>query len=58
MAIVREILKALAIVPIKPQQQFDLQQTELLQFKMTEAEQYHQLATRAIARRKVTNLSQ
>ncbi|MEM7592689.1 MAG: DNA cytosine methyltransferase [Cyanobacteria bacterium P01_A01_bin.83] len=51
-AIATEILQALEIVPIKPQQQFDLLQTELLQFKMTEAEKYHQLETRAIARRR------
>ncbi|MEO0836927.1 MAG: DNA cytosine methyltransferase [Cyanobacteria bacterium J06642_3] len=52
-AIATEILQALEIVPIKPQQQFDLVQTELLQFKMTEAEKYHQLETRAIARRRM-----
>ncbi|MEN9568367.1 MAG: hypothetical protein RLZZ69_3563 [Cyanobacteriota bacterium] len=52
-AIAQEIMQALELVPIKPQQQFSLVQTELLQFKMTQAEQYHQLATRAIARRSV-----
>jgi DNA (cytosine-5)-methyltransferase 1 len=52
-AIAQEIMQALELVPIKPQQQFSLVQTELLQFKMTQAEQYHRLATRAIARRSV-----
>ncbi|MBW4537197.1 MAG: DNA cytosine methyltransferase [Pleurocapsa minor HA4230-MV1] len=52
-AIAQEIIKALELVPIKPQQQFSLVQTELLQFKMTQAEQYHRLATRAIARRSI-----
>lgn len=52
-AIAQEIIQALELVPIKPQQQFSLVQTELLQFKMTQAEQYHHLATRAIARRSV-----
>ena len=50
-AIAQEILQAQEIEPAKPQQQFDLVQPELLQFKMTQAEQYHQLETRAIARR-------
>jgi DNA (cytosine-5)-methyltransferase 1 len=52
-AIAQEILKALKLVPIKPQQQFNLVLTELLQFKMTQAEQYHHLETRAIPRRSV-----
>jgi len=52
-AIAQEIIKALKLVPIKPQQQFDLVLTELLQFKMTQAEQYHHLETRAIARRSI-----
>ncbi|MFM2311694.1 MAG: hypothetical protein RLZZ04_970 [Cyanobacteriota bacterium] len=52
-AIAQEIIKALKLVPIKPQQQFNLVLTELLQFKMTQAEQYHHLETRAIARRSV-----
>jgi DNA (cytosine-5)-methyltransferase 1 len=52
-AIAQEIIQALELVPIKPQQQFKLVQTELLQFKMTQAEQYHHLATRAIARRNI-----
>lgn len=53
-AIAQEILQALSIVPIKPQQQFNLVQTELLQFKMTQAEKHHHLSTRAIARRTIT----
>jgi DNA (cytosine-5)-methyltransferase 1 len=52
-AIAQEIIKALKIVPVKPQQQFNLVFTELLQFKMTQAEQYHHLETRAIARRSI-----
>jgi DNA (cytosine-5)-methyltransferase 1 len=52
-AIAQEIIKALELVPIKPQQQFSLVQTELLQFKMTQAEQYHHLEARAIARRSI-----
>ena len=52
-AIAQEILQAQEIAPVKPQQQFNLVQSELLQFKMTQAEQYHQLETRAIARRTV-----
>ncbi|MGB5715329.1 MAG: DNA cytosine methyltransferase [Waterburya sp.] len=53
-AVATEILQALEIMPTKPQQQFNLVQTELLQFKMTQAEKYHHLETRAIARRTVT----
>ncbi|MEM7760056.1 MAG: DNA cytosine methyltransferase [Cyanobacteria bacterium P01_A01_bin.40] len=53
-AIAREILRALEIMPAKPRKEFNLEQTELLQFKMTEAERYHHLETRAIARRTVT----
>ena len=52
-AIAQEILWALEIEPIRPQQQFSLVQSELLQFKMTQAEQYHHLETRAIARRMI-----
>jgi DNA (cytosine-5)-methyltransferase 1 len=54
-AIAQEIIKALKLVPIKPQRQFDLVLTELLQFKMTQAEQYHHLETRAIARRSISS---
>ncbi len=50
-AIAQMILQALGAAPIKPQQQFNLVQTELLQFKMSQAEKYHRLETRAIARR-------
>ena len=52
-AVAQEILRALNILPIKPRQQYTLAQTELLQFKMSQAEQYHSLETRAIARRTV-----
>jgi DNA (cytosine-5)-methyltransferase 1 len=52
-AIAQEIIKALKLVPMKPPQQFNLVLTELLQFKMTQAEQYHHLETRAIARRSI-----
>jgi DNA (cytosine-5)-methyltransferase 1 len=52
-AIAQEIIKALKLLPIKPPQQFNLVLTELLQFKMTQAEQYHHLETRAIARRSI-----
>jgi DNA (cytosine-5)-methyltransferase 1 len=52
-AIAQEIIKALKLTPVKPQQQFNLVLTELLQFKMTQAEQYHHLETRAIARRSI-----
>jgi DNA (cytosine-5)-methyltransferase 1 len=52
-AIAQEIVKALKLVPIKPPQQFNLVPTELLQFKMTQAEKYHHLETRAIARRSI-----
>jgi DNA (cytosine-5)-methyltransferase 1 len=55
-AIAQEIIKALKLSPIKPQQQFNLVLTELLQFKMTQAEEYHHLETRAIARRSVPSL--
>jgi len=52
-AIATEIIRVLEILPVKPPQQFNLSQTELLQFKMTQAEIYHQLETRAIPRRSV-----
>lgn len=52
-AVAREILRALRIIPIKPCQQYTLAQTELLQFKMSQAEKYYHLETRAIARRTV-----
>ena len=50
-AVAREILKALAIVPTKPGQQYTLTLTKLLQFKMSQAEKHHRLETKAIARR-------
>ena len=50
-AIAEQIIKVLKIVPLKPKGKFNLERTELLQFKMTQAEKYHQLETRAIARR-------
>lgn len=53
-AIAQQIIEVLEIVPLKPLQHFNLAQTELLQFKMTQAEQYHHLETRAIARRSTT----
>ena len=52
-AVAREIIRALDMVPIKPRRQYTLAQTELLQFKMSQAEQYHSLEQRAIARRTV-----
>ena len=55
-AIAREVIGALGLKPVKPQQQFDLEQSEqseLLQFKMTQAEKYHDLPARAIARRTI-----
>ena len=52
-AVAQEILRALNILPIKPRRQYTLAQTELLQFKMSQAEKYHRLETRAIARRTV-----
>lgn len=50
-AIAREIIRALGVTPTKPQAKYCLTQTELLHFKMTQAEQHHCLAKRAIARR-------
>ncbi len=50
-AVAQEIVRAIEITPVKPQQIYCLSQTELLHFKMSQAEQYHQLETRAIARR-------
>ena len=52
-AVAREIIRALNILPIKPRRQYTLAQTELLQFKMSQAEQYHSLEQRAIARRTI-----
>ncbi len=50
-AVAQEIVRAIEITPVKPQQIYCLSQTELLNFKMSQAEQYHKLETRAIARR-------
>ena len=50
-AVAQEIIKAIKFIPVKPQQIYCLSQTELLHFKMSQAEQYHKLETRAIARR-------
>ena len=50
-AIARQIINALEIIPIKPQEKYNLASRELLEFKMTEAEAYHNLKSRAIARR-------
>ena len=50
-AVAQQIIKALEIVPLKPKGKFNLARTELLQFKMTQAEEYFHLETRAIARR-------
>ena len=52
-AIAQQIVEVLEIVPLKPQAKFNLNRTELLQFKMTQAEEYHHLETRAIARRSI-----
>ena len=52
-AIAQQIVEVLEIVPLKPQGKFNLDRTELLQFKMTQAEEYHHLETRAIARRSI-----
>ena len=50
-AVAREILQALEIAPTKPDRRYTLTQTELLQFKMSQAEKYHCLENKAIARR-------
>jgi len=50
-AVAQQIIKALEITPIKPEQQHNSPHIELLQFKMTQAEKYHCLETKAIARR-------
>lgn len=52
-AVAREIIQALAVVPSKPDGQYTLERAELLQFKMSQAEKYHRLEARAIARRTV-----
>ena len=50
-AVAGEIIKALAIKPYKPTQKYHLNQDELLQFKMSQAEEHHNLQVRAIAPR-------
>ena len=50
-AIAREIIRALGVMPTKPQEKYGLTQIELLHFKMSQAENYHHLKGRAIARR-------
>ena len=50
-AVAREIIKTMGITPVKPAQKYKLSQTELLNFKMAQAEEHHNLTTRAIARR-------
>ena len=51
-AIGQEIIKVLEVEPIKPEAEYELiLQSPLLQFKMRQAEQYHQLPTKAIAAR-------
>ena len=50
-AVAGEIIKAMGITPTKPRQHYQLSQTELLQFKMVQAEAYHNLSVRAIAPR-------
>ena len=50
-AVAQKIIRVLGLVPTKPNQQYHLAKTELLHFKMSQAEAYHHLETRAIARR-------
>ena len=50
-AVAQQIIKSLAIIPTKPIKKFPSLSRELLHFKMTQAEAYHKLETRAIARR-------
>ena len=52
-AVAQQIIDALEIIPIKPLQNYYSASRELLEFKMTQAEAYHNLAERAIARRLV-----
>ncbi|MGD1920111.1 MAG: DNA cytosine methyltransferase [Pleurocapsa sp.] len=50
-AVARQIINALEIIPTKPARKHNSVSRELLQFKMTQAEAYHNLERRAIARR-------
>lgn len=52
-AVARQIIQALEITPVKPSQNFYSVSRELLEFKMSQAEVYHNLEERAIARRLV-----
>ncbi len=47
-AVANEIIKVLAIHPHKPHQQYYLNKEELLQFKMSQAEEHHHLKVRVI----------
>ncbi|WP_319419751.1 DNA cytosine methyltransferase [Pleurocapsa sp. FMAR1] len=57
-AVAQEIIKAMEFIPVRPQQIYCLSQTELLHFKMSQAEQYHKLETRAIARRTLVKFNE
>ena len=50
-AIARQIIDALEIIPVKPREKYHSASRQLLEFKMTQAEAYHNLESRAIARR-------
>lgn len=51
-AVAKQIIDALKITLVKPEPKYNLARTELLHFKMTQAEKYHHLETKAIARRR------
>ena len=53
-AIARQIINALKIISVKPQKKYHLTQTELLRFKMSQAEKYQCLEIKAIAPRQRT----
>lgn len=50
-AVAREIIQVMGLNLTKPSQKYSLSQIELLHFKMSQAEQYHNLTEYAIARR-------
>ena len=50
-AVGAEIIKIMGIAPVKPNRKYQSSPRELLQFKMAQAEAYHNLTTQAIARR-------
>ena len=52
-AVAQQIMDSLGIVPGQPEPKYNSPSRELLQFKMTQAEAYHHLESRAIARRLV-----